>query len=161
HALEKAQTDDGISRMITALPADPAFRLLDVGVRQHGKRTTVVGNGAPVQIEYVYEVLERASGLRVYFDLCDEEYDMLVRSFHDADADHMPVTQPGRYRAVAEIPADLLAPRDYHLRLRATLFHIRHLTGDGVPIVLRVQHTSSHNRAYPDEPISGKLNPAI
>jgi lipopolysaccharide transport system ATP-binding protein len=161
HALEKAQSDDGISEMVAALPADSAFRLLEVGVLQHGRRTTVVGNGAPVQIEYVYEVLERTSGLRVFFDLCDQEDDMLVRSFHDADADHMPVTQPGRYRAVAEIPANLLAPRDYHMRLRATLFHIRHLMGDGIPIVLRVQHTSSHNRAYPDDPIAGKLNPAI
>ena len=86
----------------------------------------------------IYEVFERTSGLRVFFDLCDEEDDMLVRSFHDADADHMPVTQPGRYRAVAEIPADLLAPRDYHLRLRATLFHIRHLTGDGAGRILSI-----------------------
>jgi lipopolysaccharide transport system ATP-binding protein len=161
HAIETAQTHDHIGDLVAALPADPAFRLLEVCVRQGGKKTTTVGNGSPVRIECTYEVLERTSGLRVYFDLCDDESNLLVRSYHDDDADSMPVSVPGRYRAVAEIPGHFLAPRDYHLAVRANIFCIRELIGDGVPIVLQVQQNGRINRAYSSDAVRSKLQPQI
>jgi lipopolysaccharide transport system ATP-binding protein len=161
HALEKAQTHDRIGDLVAALPADPAFRLLEVCVRQHAKKTTTVGNGSPVEIECAYEVFERTSGLRVQFDLSDDEHNLLVRSFHDDDADSMPVTPPGRYRAVAVIPAHFLAPHDYHLAIRAHIFCIRDLIGEGVPILLQVQQTGRINRAYSSDAVRSKLQPAI
>jgi len=161
HALEKAQTHDRIEELVEALPADPAFRLLEVCVRQNGKKTTTVGNGSPVQIECTYEVFERSSGLRVYFDLCDDEHNLLVQSYHDSDADSIPVVLPGRYRSVAEIPAHFLAPRDYHLAVRANIFCIRELIGEGVPILLQVQPSGRVNRAYSSDSVRSKLQPDI
>jgi lipopolysaccharide transport system ATP-binding protein len=161
HAIEKAQTHDDIAELVGALPADPTFRLLEVCVRQHGKKTTSVGNGSPVEIECTYEVMERVSGLRIYFNLCDEEHNPLVRSYHDDDADSMPVTLPGRYRVVAEIPANFLAPRDYHLAICAHVFCERELLGDGIPIVLQVQQTGRINRAYSADAGFSKLQPEI
>lgn len=161
HAVEQAQSHEDLAGLVAALPADPSFRLLDVSIRQHGLPTTSVGNGEPVQIEYVYEVFERSCGLRVYFDILDEDHNLLIRSFHDSDDDHMPATQPGVYRAVAEIPAGLLAPRDYHLQLKGTIYNDRELTADGVQVVLQVRPTTRINRAYPEEPIRSKLLPKI
>jgi lipopolysaccharide transport system ATP-binding protein len=161
HAMEKAQTHDRIEELVSALPADPAFRLLEVCVRQNGKKTTTVGNGSPVQIECTYEVFERTRGLRVYFDLCDDEHNLLVQSYHDEDADSMPVVLPGRYRSVAQIPAHFLAPRDYHLAVRANIFCVRELIGEGVPIVLQVQPSGRVNRAYSSDSVRSKLQPAI
>jgi lipopolysaccharide transport system ATP-binding protein len=162
--LKSAQQTGSLEKLpevIAALPRDPSFRLVEVSVRQHGHATTAVGNGEPVEIEMVYDVLEYSPGLRVYFDLCDEENERLVRSFHDDDADAMDVVAPGRYRSVATIPPDLLAPHDYVLVLRAAIHNVRHLTGDGVAIALSVAPTTRLNRAYPDEPIRSKLQPAI
>jgi len=161
HALERAQTHDRIDELVAALPADPAFRLLEVCVRQNGTKTTTVGNGSPVQLECTYEVYERASGLRIYFDLSDEEQNLLLQSYNDDDADSVPVVLPGRYRSVAEIPANFLAPRDYHLAVRANIFCVREMIGEGVPIILQVQRSGRVNRAYSSDVVRSKLQPPI
>jgi len=150
-----------LPEVLAALPRDPSFRLVEVCVRQQGRATTAVGNGEPVEIEMIYDVLEYTAGLRVYFDLCDEDHERLVRSFHDDDADTMDVTAPGRYRSVATLPACLLAPLDYRLVLHATVHNVRSLTGDGIAIDLSVAPTSPINRAYPHEPVRAKLQPLV
>ncbi|HEX5065607.1 MAG TPA: polysaccharide ABC transporter ATP-binding protein [Myxococcota bacterium] len=160
-SVEQSDSLEKLPETINALPRDPSFRLVDVRVRQQGRATTAVGNGEPVEIEMVYDVLEYAAGLRVYFDLCDEDHERLIRSFHDDDADSMDVMAPGRYRSVATLPACLLAPHDYLLVLRAALHNVRSLTGDGIAIRLAVTPTSPVNRAYPSEPVRAKLQPRI
>jgi lipopolysaccharide transport system ATP-binding protein len=150
-----------VSSILAALPRDPAFRLLDVCVRQNDVPTTSLGSGEPIEIEFVYDVLEYTHGLRVYFDLCDPDQERLIRSFHDDDADAVAVVPPGRYRSTATIPADLLAPHDYLLILRGTIHGVRNLTGEGVAIPITVTGTSRINRAYPHEPVRAKLQPFI
>ncbi len=160
HYLSDTPQHKGISQirqMIAALPPDPAFRLLDVRIRQGGVETTTVVNGQPTLIEIAYEVFERTRGLRVLFDVCDEDFNILIRSFHDDDADVIPTTEPGRYVSVAEIPPDLLAPREYTLRIHGTIFNVRMCTGPGLTIPLSVERTSTVNRAYMHEEIRSKL----
>jgi hypothetical protein len=95
-------------------------------------------------------------------DLYDEIETLLFRTFHDDDFDVAPLVHPGRYTSRATIPARLLAPRDYHLVVRATIHNVRHCqTTDGISLQLGVQPTGPLNRAYPHEPIRGKLQPAI
>jgi hypothetical protein len=56
----------------------------------------------------------------------------------------------------------LLAPRDYTLVVRATIHNVRICqASDGLSLQLQVQSTGPLNRAYPHEPIRGKLQPAI
>ena len=162
--LRSADPVDSLAKLasvLAELPQDPAFRLLDASVRQRGVASTSLGSGEPIEIAFVYDVLEHTHGLRVYFDLCDGDQERLIRSFHDDDADAVAVTPPGRYRSTATIPADLLAPHEYLLILRATVHGVRNLTGDGVTIPIVVSGTSRINRAYPLEPVRAKLQPFI
>jgi lipopolysaccharide transport system ATP-binding protein len=140
---------------------DPLFRWRDVQVLQDGQPVAVVFNGTPVEIRMDYEVLMPTSGLRVFIDVLDENRDLLIRSFHDEHADAVATVPAGRYRSVAEIPANLLANRTYWLHLQATIHNLRPLAGEGILLPLDVQRSSSINRAYPHEPNRAKLQPWI
>ncbi len=156
-------TYDNFEKMISGLPSDPAFRLRGIELRQDG--TSVIqniGNGSPLELIVHYEVLQRTTGLRVFFDLCDTEDTLLFRSFHDEGAEGIPVMEPGYYTSKAIIPADLLAPTIYELRIYATIFNVRYCTPpSGIRIRLLVERTGIANRAYLAEPIRGKLAPVI
>jgi lipopolysaccharide transport system ATP-binding protein len=107
-------------------------------------------------------VLERSTGLRVYFDLLDEQGTILVRSFHDELADGVPTTAPGRYTSRAAIPANLLGPTTYDLVINSGIFNVRHcLPADAVRLRLRVENTGQYNRAYPMDTYRARLAPAI
>jgi len=159
---EPSESLDAVRTRLRSLPADPVFRFEDVRVAQHGRETLFVGNGDPVEVEIAYELREAIRGFRVYFDLYDELENLLFRAFHDEDCDAPMALSPGRYRSRATIPARLLAPRDYRLVVRATIHNVREcLPADGIALALSVQPTGPLNRAYPHEPIRGKLQPAI
>jgi lipopolysaccharide transport system ATP-binding protein len=163
--LRDAQPSESLQSVrakIGRLPADPAFCLRDIRVRQQGRETLFVGNGDPVEVEIVYEVLQATPGLRVFLDLVDEMENLLFRTFHDDDADAAPTVQPGCYVSTATLPAGLLAPRDYSLVVRATIHNVRMCQpNEGLSLGLQVHSTGPLNRAYPHEPIRGKLQPAI
>jgi len=161
HATQPAESLDDLETSIARLPDDPVFRVHDAFLTQEGVRTTHVHNGSPVRIVMEYEVREPVRGLRVYFDLCDPQGDILIRSFHDEDADAMSSFTPGHYRSEAAIPSPLLAPREYLLVLRATIHNERTLTGEGLSIRLHVGSASRLNRGYPRDPIRSKLQPPV
>jgi lipopolysaccharide transport system ATP-binding protein len=150
-----------VDQTLASLPEDPTLRLEEINVRQNSRPCTTVLNGDPVEIEIVYEVFERTTGLRVYFNLCDEDRNILIRSFNDDDADEMSVVDPGRYVSRAVIPADLLAPRTYELRVSATIYNVRSIPPGGIGIPLLVEKSNGINRAYPHDPIRAKLLPRI
>lgn len=150
-----------LQETISALPNDPTFKLDGVNISQAGKQTTTVLNGHSITVEIRFTVLQRTTGLRVYFDLCDEERNILIRTFNDDDNDVMSVMAPGSYRAYAVIPADLLAPRTYELRFYGTIFNVKSIPVGGIGISLHVQMSNGMNRAYPLEPIRSKLLPRI
>jgi hypothetical protein len=114
-----------------------------------------------LDVEIVYEVRCVMQKLRVYFDLCDDDEDILIRSFHDEHADEVSSVSPGVYRSRATIPAMLLAPRNYRLVVRAAVYNDRSLTGDGLRLSLVVRNTSPINRAYADDCVRSKLQPEI
>ncbi|NJL31799.1 MAG: ATP-binding cassette domain-containing protein [Phycisphaerales bacterium] len=146
---------------VAALPAHTDFALHRLDVYQQGQPTLLVGNGLPVTVEVEYEVKQPLTGLRVYFDLCDEWGDILIRSFHDEHAAQVAVTMPGRYRSQATIPANLLAPRAYAMTVRGSLHEGGTLTGPGVTFELHVQPTSGIDRAYAGGRTISKLQPFI
>jgi lipopolysaccharide transport system ATP-binding protein len=150
-----------ICGMIRDLPRDPVFKLLDVSITQDGKSPTALLNGRPTDVAIRYRVLEKTHGLRVYVDLCDENQYLLIRSFDD-EMENPPRTKvPGEYVSVARIPADILAPGEYCLLVQATIHNVRNLTGNGLPIRLKVGQSSRINSGYPHEPIRGRLLPPM
>ena len=150
-----------VEKAIALLPPDPIFQLEGVDVRQDEKSTTLVVNGRPMEIEIRYSVRKATNGLRVYFDLLDEQEVILIRSFHDDDLDLIPAVQPGSYVSTAIIPAHLLAPRTYQLRIYGTIFNVRSLTPGGVKLPLQVESSGVINRGYPHDPVRSRLQPRL
>ena len=152
----------GVAEQVARAPGDdPAFRWLALAVEQAGRPTTAVFADAPVRIVLDYEVRERTRGLRLFVDLLDENHELLVRSFHDEHQDAPAEPAPGRWRSVAELPAQLLAPRAYWLQVQATIHDVRAVAGPGITVRLDVQRAGGVNRAYPDEPIRARLQPLV
>ncbi|MBL7196264.1 MAG: ABC transporter ATP-binding protein [Desulfobacterales bacterium] len=151
-----------IEEIIRNLPPDPVFKLEGIALTQNGQPAwQVVENGKPLEIEIRYRVFEKTTGLRVYFDLIDDQSTLLFRSFHDEDNDGIPVVDPGYYVSKSVIPANLLAPVKYELRILATIFNIRTFYPNGITIPLHVERTGGANRAYLAESIRGKLAPML
>lgn len=149
--------------IIKNLPYDPVFNLDNIELLQGGQKVgLMVENGKPLEVKIAYRVLERSTGLRVYFDLCDDQDTLLFRSFHDEDNDGIPITESGNYVAHSFIPANLLAPIKYELRIKSGIFNVRYcLPPQGISIPIDVEHTGSYNRAYLSDTFRGKLAPII
>jgi hypothetical protein len=106
-------------------------------------------NGSPLDIEYTYDVLEATRGLRVFFDLCNIEGLLLIRSFHDEQNEGIVLTEPGHYVAKATIPADILAPISYDIYFKAIIYRVRAcIPNGGIRLRLSVTRTGDKNRAY-------------
>jgi len=150
-----------VQKRISSLSADPVFRFDSINILQKGKSGATVLNGAPVEIETAFTVFKKVTGLRVYFDLCDEERNILIRSFNDDSATYMSEVEPGSYIARAIIPKDLLAPRTYELRIFGTIYNVRSIPPEGVSITLMVEKSNDFNSGYPHDPIRSKLLPHI
>jgi len=151
-----------LDEIIRNLTPDTVFRFESIRLIQNSELIEQnVENGKPLEIEISYEVLEKTTGLRVYFDLSDDQGTLLFRSFHDEDNDGMPAVEPGHYISKAVIPSDMLAPIQYDLRVLATIFNVRTFYPEGISIQLNVERTGKANRAYLNEPIRGKLAPAL
>jgi lipopolysaccharide transport system ATP-binding protein len=152
-----------LQELIKQLPSDPVFKLESIKLTQEGKLVgEVIENGKPLEVEVSYHVFERTTGLRVYFDLCDDQDLLLFRTFHDEASNGMPVVEAGNYVSKAVIPANLLGPVCYELRIRAGIFNVRSCTPEtGIRIPLQIEMTSCYNKAYLSDTFRGKLALAI
>lgn len=161
-AIPRADSLSDIPQIIRQLPPDPAFRLKSVVLTQQCRPIEVVMNGRQLELTVGYDVLQRTTGMRVFFDVYDAEGNLLFRSFHDEDNEGIPTMEPGSYFSTATIPANLLAPINYELRVHATVFNVRMCIPEpGLVIPMHVQRTGVANRAYVGDPIRGKLTPDI
>jgi hypothetical protein len=96
--------------------------------------------------------------MRIFFDLCDNEGNLLFRSFHDEDNDGIPTVEPAEYISRAVIPANTLGPVHYELRIHAGIYNVRAcMPGNGVCVPLAVEATGRTNRAYVTDTFRGKL----
>jgi len=155
-ALEQMQ------KCIQNLPSDSAFRMHGILLSQGGDIVfSNIENGKPLEINIDYQVFVKTTGLRVFLDLYDNQETLLIRSFNDEDNEGIPTTEPGRYSSQVTIPANLLAPTSYTLRVQATIFNIRNIYPNGIDISLDVERTGLTNRAYLCEPIRSKLAPFL
>lgn len=156
-------SESALTEVITALPADPVFRLEGVVLLQQGRVVAdLIETGKSLEIVIEYEVRQQVTGLRVYLDFCDDVDQVLFRTFHDDDADAVPTMAPGRYRSTVVVPADTFGPISYVLRVHAGIYNVRSCTPPGgVPIRLRAELTGGWNRAYPGDTFRGRLALAL
>ncbi|MCP5041522.1 MAG: ATP-binding cassette domain-containing protein [bacterium] len=151
-----------IADAIELLPDDPIFRLESLSLSQDGQSSERIDSARPLDIDIHYEVFERTSGLRVYFDLCDGEETVLLRSFHDEDGDQASTTEPGRYHSRVSIPGGLLGPTSYLLIFRCAIYNGQScIPPEGLPIRIDVEHTGRYNRAYLGDTFRAKFALAL
>lgn len=156
-------SQEAIESILANLPPDPVFQFRKISLLQNGITTnSTVGNGMPLEIEIDYEVFEPTTGLRVFFDVCDQEGAVLFRSFNDEQHEGIPRVLPGIYKSRAVIPANLLSPINYELIIYATIFNERYCVPyNGIHFLINVERTGNSNQAYMHEPIRGKLAPLV
>jgi hypothetical protein len=131
-------------------------------VRQQDQEfPAVYTNDVPFFVKVHYRAKQRATSLRIFMDILDDEENILIRTFHDEHGDGRPVTEAGEYQVEAEFPADLLGPHTYELRVGATVHNVRRCMGLGVGVKMQIVSTNGINRAYHEQPCYGKLRPRI
>jgi lipopolysaccharide transport system ATP-binding protein len=152
-----------IPKILSSLPTDETIVWKNIGLLQDGKPVTqTVLNGRALDIVIDYRVRERAVGLRIFFDISDEEETILFRSFHDEHANVIPTMEPGDYRSIATIPADILAPMKYDLGIYSGIHNVRYCSPtDGIHIPLFVEASGRYNQAYLGDTHRGKLGIAL
>jgi lipopolysaccharide transport system ATP-binding protein len=154
-------TPQSLERMVRALPADPDCRVLGVSVLQDGTFCTRPGNGRPVEVMVEYQILREVYGFHLFLRLHDAEGNILFESTDCGEDEQLPNVQPGFYRSVAAIPADLLAPRRYELALGAAIVGGRHCLPEPIRIPIDVEPGGRVNRQFPGYVAPGVLLPSI
>ena len=153
---------NSLKEVVRNLRPDPSFEFEDILLKQGNQAIeSSIENGKPLEIEIRYKVKQKTTGLRIYFDLYDDQEILLIRSFNDEESDGILSVDEGIYVAKATIPADLLAPIRYTLKIFSTIFNVRTFYPEGISIALTVERTGKANRAYLIEPIRGKLAPLL
>jgi lipopolysaccharide transport system ATP-binding protein len=160
HSFSDAGLDE-VQAMIDSLPEDPVFQLRRITLTQSGARCTVVGNGEPLDVEIAFDVRKTTLGLYAYIVLYDLDETQIFESLQNGDCDRAPLMEAGSYIARVAIPANLLAPRQYQLRVNAAIVNVRRCIPDAVRINFDVQQTGIVNRAFPGYQTLGRLAPHL
>jgi lipopolysaccharide transport system ATP-binding protein len=151
-----------IKALIDNLPSDSDFKLENICIKQNQQEGSQLLNGESFQIEIHYKVLKQCLGLRVYFDLCDNDENILIRSFNDENIEEIPVVMPGHYIATATIPSNLLAAVSYELRIHAGIYNVKMCTPElGIRIPIDFTSSNKINIAYSGDTIRSKISPFI
>jgi lipopolysaccharide transport system ATP-binding protein len=153
-----------IQSQIERFSTDRVIRYESITIMQNSKpiANTIVMNGFELEIEIQYEVFQDTVGLRVFIDLVGKNEILLFRSYHDELSEETLLVKKGRYLSRVTIPRDLLAPKDYELRVLAEEYNRRTcLPESGIRIPITVEANGLANRAYMSAPIRGELAPVF
>ena len=163
HGIQSAEAGKTIEELIEKLPADPAFKLTGINLSQDENLiSTLVDSGKQIKLEIKYEIFHDIAGLRIYFDLFDDNGNLLFRSFHDEDHDYPKTVKRGNYSSIAIIPENFLGPVQYELRIRSGIYNVRScLPEPGIRIPIKVELTGRYNRAYSGDTFRGKIAPVL
>ena len=98
----------------------------------------------------------------MYFDLCDNDENILIRSFNDENLEEIPVVMPRHYVATATIPSNLLAAVSYEIRIHAGIYNVKMCTPElGIRIPIDITSSNKINIAYSGDTIRSKISPFI
>lgn len=132
------------------------FRWLSATIEQDGQPACAIANGASTTLRCRFEILVPAPGLRIFADVLDDQHELVFRAFHDEHEDRPAHLAAGVWSAMLEIPPHVLPDRLHRIHLQATQ-HNECMFGPGLSWTLEVQRTTPVNRAYPHEPLRGRV----
>lgn len=142
------------------MPTDDVIAWRSVRVLQDGRQVVDLFNGAEAVVELRFALLREQQGFRVFIDICGDDRELIVRSLHDEREGSAVRLHPGEHVLRVVIPADLLPDRPHWLAPQATIYNERMLA---CPPAMRVQvhRSTTINASYPDEPVRGRVLPAV
>jgi lipopolysaccharide transport system ATP-binding protein len=148
-----------LEQKLKKLRYDDDFVLTDIKILQDGREIiSNVMNGKELEIVVDYELKNKLTGFRVFLDLCDDSASVIFRSFHDELTEGISTMLPGRYTSRVVIPANILAPLSYDLRLLFGIHNIRMVQPEeGITIKIYVEQSGLYNIAYNGQFTDGKL----
>jgi len=157
----RAHTLEELREQVKQLGHDDVVQLTDVRVMQDGHESLTLENGSDSQLHIRFEVFKPAPNLRILVDLLDARNQWVFRTFHDSDASTGSQFMPGQYEAALTLPADLLCPTEYTLRIGAAIYGDRRCTPEYLHVPIHVTHTGRVDRAYPAHHAYGSLLPRL
>jgi hypothetical protein len=141
-------TDDGIplriqdlqevQSVLASLKRDPVFRLVDVTVSQDGIPGLNLSCRAPVEIRFLYALLEESTGLYIHLRLSHPSGALLFESRQYTEGQWFAPAEPGVYSATAVIPGQILAPMECELAIGAAICDVRECLPTLVKLRLRL-----------------------
>lgn len=150
-----------VKQAIIQLPEDPVIKMIDVVFSQAGKQPDFWVTGQPIEVIIKFKIKKSTANLRVFFDLLDNQENLIFRSFHDGDYSDVEMLPPGEYYSRAVIPGDFLAPQKHLLRIGATIFGSHSCTGNHLVFPFQLHSMGRVNRAYTYEVNLGSIAPLI
>lgn len=105
---------------------DDAFEFLSCKVGSNPDITEFTSDET-IDINIVFQVHKQTTGLRVGFDLVNQDGVHLFRTYHD-DSNAVPIDlPPGEYQSYCRIPSNLLNSGEYYITLRAGVHAVKRL----------------------------------
>lgn len=147
-----------LAAKIKELPSDPDFKLESVSLVQDNRElSSHVVNGKELEIYITYELHSKLTGFRVFVDFCDDMGTTVFRSFHDENTEGIMSMEPGRYTSKLIVPANILAPTTYDIKLLFGIHTVRMLPPYDLAIRIGVEQTGIYNKAYSGQYTGGKV----
>lgn len=138
---------------------DDIFELLDVKVLQD--QNTIQNTDNPLYISFKYKVKKRVMGLRIGFDLIDDQSGIvLFRSFHDDSSKAIDYIDSGKYESIAVIPPNLLKAGYLTLSVCIGIHCVRWIIYEDIKISFSIENIAGVNSIYSD-PRPGVIEPLI
>ncbi len=160
HAISRAGREE-VQQQIERQPADPLFQLHSLRLMQFDDETTNVHSGDAICVEAGFELFEPTRDLQLSFQLIDLEGTLIMESILFGECDVRPLLEAGRHVARVTIPADLLAPRPFELRLFANLTGVRSCLVEPIRLMFDVQQSGLVNRALPGYQTQARISPRL
>lgn len=129
---------------------DELFELINISLLG-GDSDHTVRTDQPLNIVFNYLIKKDCIGLRIGFDLVDNQSGIVVfRSFHDEN-EKPTYTMPGKYESTAIIPPHLLKNGSYSLSIVIGLHSVRWITYNEITLDFTVVNVNGINSHYSDE----------
>ena len=163
--LAKSQNKTNQRDCLNNLPLDPDFEFLDVKLLQKGNLIDVLENGTSTEIKIQYHLKRTIDGIQVYFDLYDDQWNLLFKTLHDEDYNSLNSTlrlEKGVYESSACLPEDTLVAGSYYLTIRAAINGVRKISpSDGITFKIDVLQTGRYNRERFGSSYRGVITPNV
>jgi len=160
--IQKTGQISDLENQIKNLPTDEVISINSITFMQNSRLVNdKVNNGENLEISIKYNIKKETFGARIYFDLLDDQDNVLIRSFNDENEEELRPIGAGQYKSNVIIPANFLAQAQYIIKFYATIYNVRDIYPKPIVVKFDVERTGIVNRMYPMEPFRGKLAPIL